>query len=78
MGWFVCAKAEGKEQGKIPEPRGGIQICWRRILKHTNLKKKQVRNMDEPTNLTFFLSRVPEYELETFHEKELATSPPPA
>ena len=39
-------------------------------------EKKQVRNMDEPTNLTFFLSRVPEYKLETSHEKELATSPP--
>ena len=21
LGWFVCAKAEGKEQGKISEPR---------------------------------------------------------
>ena len=44
----------------------------------TNKPEKQVKSMDKPTNLTFFLSRVPEYELETFHEKEFATSPPPA
>ena len=40
--------------------------------------EKQVRNMEKPTNLTFFLSRDAEYELETFQEKELASSPPPA